>query len=477
VSWGYFTLHKSCLTTDCSIASRSPTENIGRIISELCNALPPVDPQALCFAVHDGKVHNPLGAGSYIFEKVYVPSLVRFMDLPLDESDFTSRKRATTSTAIIHIGAQPNNSPHAGTIIVFALAFLIARDIKKLYEELRKGDISEEFKSWIDDIGIEVRLDLVDTAPDNRSGCFLQGIAYQRSQRHTQAYHSYLPDYEEIMRSAADFVGGDIPYKIFTQENLTTMPSIPRIINAIVKDRKRLGNELAPVSHSLAMRCACPHQGCGLAEKHGRMNKYLVDASGVATISFHCPDHGDHTITTSNPADVGRLEFNTPLRNLVRAEAFGIHTINSREAAHNALAVGEGEKICEYVHMRVTGSDYAGMYSEQLLFRQLPLLSASGLGAIPTPVIAYAPLVLDWAGSKLSKSLYVKEGAYKYLQEAGMGYLLSFADMKESGRDHRILFGEVARWLEDPKKLFRSYTVNYLHRVFEDQRCKDTKDN
>jgi hypothetical protein len=281
------------------------------------------------------------------------------------------------------------------------------------------------------------------------------------------------------MRSAASFVGGEIPYKIVTQENLTTMPGIPQIIEAIVKDRKRLGDELAPVSHSLAMRCACPHPGCGLAEKHGRMNKYLVDASGVATISFDCPDHGDHTVTTSNPADVARLEFNTPLRNLVRAEAFGIHTINSREAAARAaLAVGpEGEKFREYVHMRVTGADYAGMYSEQLLFRQLPLLSASGLGSIPTPVIAYAPLVLDWAGSKLSKSLYVKEGAYQYLQDAGMGYLLSFSEMKKSGRDHTILFGEVARWLEDPKKLFRSYTVNYLHRVFEDQRCKDNKDN
>ena len=39
-------------------------------------------------------------------------------------------------------------------------------------------------------------------------------------------------------------------------------------------------------------------------------------------------------------------------------------------------------------------------------------------------MIFYAPLVLDWSGSKLSKSLYVKEGAYKYLCEAGLGYML-----------------------------------------------------
>jgi hypothetical protein len=123
--------------------------------------------------------------------------------------------------------------------------------------------------------------------------------------------------------------------------------------------------------------------------------------------------------------------------------------------------------------MRVTGADYAGTYSEQLLFRQLPSLStALGFGAIPFPwpVIAYAPLLLDWAGSKLSKSLYVRHEAYKYLQDTGMGYLLSFDEMKKSGRDHRILFGEVAKWLEEPKRLFRSFTIDYLHRIFEKER-------
>jgi hypothetical protein len=220
----------------------------------------------------------------------------------------------------------------------------------------------------------------------------------------------------------------------------------------------------------LAMRCACPHEGCGLAEKHGRKNQYSVDASGVATISFYCPDHGYHSVTTSNRADVARLEFNTPLRNLVRAFAFGFHTADSRKPARTVIGVKGIEEGREWVHMRVTGSDYAGTYSEQLLWRQIFLLSsAPNLGGIPLPVISYAPLVLDWAGSKLSKSLYVEKGAYKYLQDMGMSYLLSFREMKESGRDHKILFEEVAKWLNSPKKLFRSYSINYLHMVFEGQ--------
>lgn len=252
------------------------------------------------------------------------------------------------------------------------------------------------------------------------------------------------------------------------------MQSIPRIINALVQDRERLGPELAPTTQVLAMRCACPHEGCGLAEKHGRKNQYSVDAaSGIATISFYCPDHGYHSVTTSNPTDVARLEFNTPLRNLVRAFAFG-DTIERRKAAGSssltAVAEMEVEKARERVHMRATGSDYTGMYSEQLLWRQLLLLSSiPGLGTIPPPVIAYAPLVQDWAGSKLSKSLYVKEGAYECLYATGMHYMLSFDEMKKSGRDIRVLFAEVARWLEDPKKLFRPYSINYIHGVFQNE--------
>ncbi|KIM71066.1 hypothetical protein PILCRDRAFT_17419 [Piloderma croceum F 1598] len=121
--------------------------------------------QHLYFARHDGKVHDPLGAGSYIFEKEYVPSLMRYMGLPLEGNEFVNRTSRLATSAVVHIGAQPNNSPHAGTIVVFILAFLIAQDIKKFYRELRTGDISEEFRLWIDDFQILVRLDLVDTAP------------------------------------------------------------------------------------------------------------------------------------------------------------------------------------------------------------------------------------------------------------------------------------------------------------------------
>lgn len=130
--------------------------------------------------MHDGQVHDPLGSGSYIFQKGYVPSLMRYMGLLLSDNTYVTSQPSTT--AIIHVGAQPNNSPHAGTIVVFILAFLIARDIKKFYEELAmKEALSTQFITWIDDLEIIVQVDLVDTAPHNALGCERNGISYQRS--------------------------------------------------------------------------------------------------------------------------------------------------------------------------------------------------------------------------------------------------------------------------------------------------------
>jgi hypothetical protein len=429
---------------------------------------------ALQVTMHDGKVHNPLGAGSYIFKTEFITSHIRYLGLPLNDTNAINVSFHSTLT--VHVGAQPNNSPHAGTIVVFILAFLIARDIKAYYCSLRRNaDLPAAFMTWIDNFEVLVQLDIVDTAPQNSEGCVLDGITYQRSQRFTKAYRGLLPDYEEVMKTAADFVGGTIPYRVKSQDFLTNMPSLPRIIEAIVEDRERLGPELGPETGVLAMRRACPHDQCGLAEKHGRKNKYSITSSGAAAVQFYCPHHGFHSILTSNPKEVADLEFNTPLRNLVRSLAYGIQTAESRQAARTAVELGD-TPVREQLHMRVTGSDYTGMYSEQLLWRQLLLWSKTpGLGTIPPPVIAYAPLIQDWAGSKLSKSLYVEKGAYEYLKAAGMGYMLSFDEMKKHGRDPTILYREVESWLADPRKLFRPYSIDYLHMVFEAEREKETQ--
>lgn len=68
----------------------------------------------------DDKVYNPLGGGSYVFEK----DIVNFLMNKYDKDNI-----------VISIGAQPNSSPHFGTLIVFSTAFSLANKMKELYPE------------------------------------------------------------------------------------------------------------------------------------------------------------------------------------------------------------------------------------------------------------------------------------------------------------------------------------------------------
>ena len=62
----------------------------------------------------DGIVHNPLGGASYMFEKDIIPYIL---------------KQYTKDIIKISVGAQPNSSPHFGTLETIAFSFCLARNI------------------------------------------------------------------------------------------------------------------------------------------------------------------------------------------------------------------------------------------------------------------------------------------------------------------------------------------------------------
>ncbi|KAI0366747.1 hypothetical protein BV20DRAFT_1124044 [Pilatotrama ljubarskyi] len=68
------------------------------------------------------------------------------------------------------------------------------------------------------------------------------------------------------------------------------------------------------------MQSACPEEGCGIADKHGIRNTYVVGPE-LIVITFHCPVHGAHSITLEEPDELVRLELKTTLRVLARALA------------------------------------------------------------------------------------------------------------------------------------------------------------
>lgn len=233
---------------------------------------------------HDNVSHHPLGGGAYIFGD----KLIQHLNL-----------HCTKPRIILSIGCQPNSSPHMGTIINFAVAFFIARRLQQEYDR-----------------SVIVSLDLVDTAPSDQ--LTIDGLRYQRSLRFTREMDKYMPDFIEILDVLEKRTG--VQYRVRTQAEFLGGPFIPAALHQIVRDRDILGPSFSPNTGKLAIRAACPHDGCGLTDKGGARNVYSYSDDGESTIEFQCPEHGPYKLSLSDPQQVQRLEFNTPLRNILRVQ-------------------------------------------------------------------------------------------------------------------------------------------------------------
>ncbi|KAI1099063.1 hypothetical protein F4804DRAFT_345826 [Jackrogersella minutella] len=412
-------------------------------------------PESPLFATfHDGQVHDPLGGGAYAFQND-IAEPVLFALLKDEEFCAAADTRVTpvearnhnglpTRPIIIHAGLQPNNSPHVGTLVVFCYAFSFARAIRDRMQVL--GDAQEYTPP-----SVTVMITFIDTAPVKDRGVEVGGVQYQRSHRDvSDALSTYMSDYEEVIRLLSNWA--DIPFTVAFQSDLFSDPAMPSLLNYMISQRATLGPQLSPKYGTLALRSACPFPGCNLAEKHGRLNEYETDGSNQdGVITFHCSSHGPHSVNLSHSAEVARLEANAPTRNLLRSM---VHLLDTTKH-----------------HIRVTGADYAGMYQETFLYRPLAAWSAStGLASGRTPHILYAPLIVDWSGAKLSKSLYVRDGGYAFLKRLGMDGFCSYARLRDrfdgdGAEGLRRIWDEVERWVADPKKLFRTFSLAYLQGV------------
>lgn len=103
----------------------------------------------------------------------------------------------------------------------------------------------------------------------------------------------------------------EVPYEAETQNYWRSSAFFPAILQDIVNRREILGPHLSPRTNKLAIRAACPHPSCGMADKHGINNQYCE-----GHITFLCPNHGVFSVNQASlrdlERDLERLEFNTP---------------------------------------------------------------------------------------------------------------------------------------------------------------------
>ena len=320
---------------------------------------------------------------------------------------------------VISVGAQPNSSPHFGTLIVFSTAFSLAKRMKEVNSNLN----------------VKVLFEVVDTAPSETIE--INGIKYQQSLKSTGRINNNFSDYLEILDHFK--LNDGIDYFIRYQSEFNNQKYIYPIVKNIIENKDIVSKILDPKYKNLRIRVACPH--CGLADKESKMTKFINDK-----IISYCPEHGEYV--TDIKKECYKLEYNTPVRNLIRAIAYSMHNSDNEQ---------------NYQIMRITGSDYAGFYQEELLYKPAALLNFP-INQLPT--ILYTPLILDWSGAKLSKSLYVNKGAYSDLPP----YLINYEYLKEEkGIDAlNIIHNITDNWIENPYLLFRNYSIYYFKKEFED---------
>lgn len=251
----------------------------------------------------------------------------------------------------------------------------------------------------------------------------IDGVEYQRSVMSTGQLATVMPDYEHALQLLS--VKYNVDYGIRFEDEFLRQPGIGEVLQRVVRERDRLGPVLMPSTGQLAIRAACSERG--LVDKYGTNNLYAEDSQ---TGTFRCPFHGAFRLDVIK--DAHRFQFNCQLFNLI---------------------LGWFYEAVNFAWIEICGSDYAGFWQEQLLWRFLK----------KPAMINYTPLVSDWGGSKMSKSVYLQPTAYEYLKLAGQEYLLNYGVLRREGRNLEPLLKQVELWVGEPYRLFRGYSIHDMH--------------
>lgn len=197
---------------------------------------------------------------------------------------------------------------------------------------------------------------------------------------------------------------------------------------------------VSPSEHRLRIRPVC--DVCGLVDK-GALSVKFHDSKNAPYLTAVCPNCGEFKTYFSDYHRV--IDANTPIRTILRSVGF----INKQNTNNIATVI-------------VNGKDWAGVWMQRVYFDGLALLGYSG---IQIPMNLFSPLILDESGAKLSKTIYLQDGAYSHLGPAWVSASSFVEKFGEEGL--RRLFGEINSWIDDPKRLFRDYSISYIQSRLE----------
>lgn len=305
---------------------------------------------------------------------LYPPTLIGH--ITNDIGDLYASRIKKAKKIEVHFGIQLNGEPHLGTGLTVILAYAIAEHLSKKFN-----------KPAVIKFG----------ALENGPGQKLKhdGITYQRmlsqvaNEKGIPKSEAYLSIFEKLLQKITKETR--IPYQIENYTALQQHPIARATLLQILDQEPIMIQLLNPSDDRLRIRFPCPK--CGLADKHAKRLKLIRYTKGKeARYVSYCPHHGEYETTiTANNEDF--VDVNTLVRNVMK----------------EAKIIYESEKQKTFP-LVVKGTDW--MHSAILVSNALEHL---GYPYYRRPERIYTPMIEDWSGAKLSKSLYVGEKTYKNL--------------------------------------------------------------
>jgi len=318
----------------------------------------------------------------------------------------------------VYFSSQPNSHPHLGTLTTVSSAFALAYHLRNRFS-----------------LDSRVTFEALDNAPTLKRE--INGFTYFKPMCFTESENESLS--EQNLRSFSHFMEGikkrsNVPYSVKRYSEMQKLPEYRQKLFDILDREEELSPLLNPTEEEIKIRPVCP--SCFYGEKTGKLTRKIRKEQKLR-LESNCFNHGDYTTEIDFQGE-NFIDLNTPVRSVIR----------------KALLIDDSRKGGS-LKIMVDGADWVGM-SQQLL----PCLGILGYSINDLPIRFFSPLIEDWAGSKFSKSAYVKSGTYEGIHPALCDYEEFKRSLGEDGLD--LVWGETLEWVLDSKKFFRNYTVDYF---------------
>lgn len=243
---------------------------------------------------------------------------------------------------------------------------------------------------------------------------------------------------EELCRDLEQRSG--VAYRLRSYAEIQGQRTFRSGLAQMLSNADLFGSILAPRDGRLLVRPLC--NVCGTGDKRAHSVSWSSD-QGSVIVTSECPIHGRFRVDLEDAGSV--IDCNSPIRTVLRSYAF----VDSDRSAGRLTAI-------------LNGADWAGEWMQHLY---LGGLDALGVPVLRSPPNLFVPLILDESGAKLSKTLYLRAGAYDHLPYQWRSYA-AFSD-RYGERGHARLWEEVRGWVSEPRRFFRNYSLAYLESLLE----------